>query len=163
LALREWASGDVRRSVVRARRILRVLHQAIVYEPREGRAAEIAGWSNAIVGIGVGALVWSETSSVALAVPAAIAAIIVLRLALAGRMTVWFAAVAGSMAVAAVGATLAWLFAHAIESPLAPPIAAALGAIGAGAVPGWAYARLAKLRAEDVPDSLLTPARSSRF
>jgi hypothetical protein len=142
--------------------LVRAVQRAIQYESRAGRAAEIAGWSNGVAAVAAGAGVWLEARSWGLAFGAALVAFVLLRLALAHRVTVWVAAIVGTLSVAAAGGALAWLFSHVSESPAAPPIAAALGALVAGALPGWAYATLARRRASDVPDSLVTPVPSSR-
>jgi hypothetical protein len=144
------------------RRFFRTLLRAVFYESREGRAAEIAAWSNALVGLAAGVALWLELGSWVLAFGAAALVFLVLRVALAHRVTVWIAAVVGTLVVATAGAALAWVFAHVIEIPSAPPIAAVLAGLALGALPGWAYVQLARSRANDVPDSLVTPVPSSR-
>lgn len=139
-------------------RWLRGVRNALVYESREGRAAEIAGWANFCSSALFAAAGYYATHAVSFAIAAGLASLVSLRLALAHRTTVRFAAAIGTVAVATVGGALAWLFAHALESWAAPPLAGALGAILGGALPARAYAQIAKRRAEDVPDSLLTSA-----
>jgi hypothetical protein len=136
-------------------RVLRLLRRAVVYESREGRAAEIAGWSNFVAAFVVGAGAFYAERSFAFAFAALVAALVALRLALANRVTVWLAAAVGSLSVATACGALAWTFAHVLEMPAAPPIAGALGALVGGAIPATAYLRIARRRADDVPDSLL--------
>jgi hypothetical protein len=87
---------------------------------------------------------------------------IVLRLALAHRYTVWLAATLGTLTIGALGGLLAWLFAHALEMPSAPSIAGAIGAVLAALAPAWSYAHLAGRRAENVRDSLVDPISARR-
>ena len=145
-------------------RILRAVHHGIFHASREGRVAEIVGWSNAAVALAAAVVTFLGTSSWALSAAAFVGLFALLRLALSHRVTVWIAAILGTVAVASAGGALAWVFAHVIESPAAPPAAAVLGALATGVLPGWAYAQLARLRADAVPDSLIEPvsARSSR-
>jgi hypothetical protein len=139
------------------------LSRAVFYESREGRAAEIAAWSNALVGIAAGVAAWASLRSWGIAFGVALVAFVLLRVALAHRVTVWIAAVFGTVVVGASGGALTWLFAHVIEVPAAPPIAAAIAALVTGALPGWAYLQLARHRANDIPDSLVAPVPSSRY
>lgn len=130
---------------------------------REGRASEIAIWSNAasalVVAGGVAALTWPQLPGHAawIGLGAGIVAFIGLRLSLAHRWTVWIAAAFGTLTIAALGGGLAWLFGHVLESPSAPSIAAVLGAIAAALAPAWSYAHLARRRSEGRRDSLLEP------
>ena len=89
-------------------------------------------------------------------------ALVVLRFALTHRLTVWFAAAVGTLTVAAVGGTLAWLFGHVVEIASAPSIAAVAGALLAALAPAWSYANIARRRAEDVRDSLIDPISAPR-
>jgi hypothetical protein len=136
-------------------RTLRLLRNALVYESREGRAAEVCGWSNLVTAVAAAAGTFYAARSVPVALAAGVAAFIALRLALAHRVTVWIAAAVGTLSVAAVGGAFAWVFAHVVDASAAPPIAAALGAIVAGALPALSYARVARRRAAGVRDSLL--------
>jgi hypothetical protein len=117
----------------------------------------VAAWSNAAAAVGVGAGCFWLFRSWILALVACIVTFAGLRLALAHRVTVWFAASFGTLAVAAVGGGFAWLFAHLLEAPQLPSIAAVFGAVLSATVPAWSYARLALRRAEHVPDSLIDP------
>ena len=137
-----------------ARRALRGARHAILYESRAGRAAEIAGWSNALAAALAGAAALYEARRPALALVAVVATFALLRAALAHRSTVWIAAALGTLSVSAAAGSLAWVFAQTLETPTAPPIAAVLVAIGSALLPAMAYARLARLRQDDVPDSL---------
>ena len=145
------------------KRILRALRSAILVESRQGRAAEIAGWSNAAsavaVAAGAVALAWSRLGSHALwlGLPTGAVALFLLRLALTHRMTVWIAAVLGTLTIAVLGGLLSWVFAHALEMPTVPPIAAAVGALLASLAPAWSYGQLVQRRAESVRDSLIDP------
>jgi hypothetical protein len=139
-------------------RFFRALHHVIFHASRQGRCAEIAGWSNALASLGIGAGLFALYRSVGLAVGATLVIFVLLRAALANRSTIWVAASFGTLAVSATAGGLSWLFAHVLESlPTAPPIAAILGAVGAAIVPAWAYGRLAQRRAENVRDSLFDP------
>lgn len=152
------------------RRAVRALHHAVFHESRQGRAVEIAGWSNAASALGVAAAVtyfgWSRLPVHAawIGLVAGAVTLVVLRLALAHRLTVWVAAAMGTLSVAAFGGGLAWLFAHVLEVPSAPSIGAVLGAVLAALAPAWSYAHLAGRRAANVRDSLVDPvsARPSR-
>jgi hypothetical protein len=147
----------------RVGRALRTLGHAIFDESRGGRASEIAAWSNGASALGVAIAVttlgWDR-----LPVNAAWAGLVVgaltlagLRLALVHRFTVWVAAVVGTLTVAAIGGTLAWLLGHLVELAAAPPIAALAGALLAAVAPAWSYANIARRRADDVRDSLVEP------
>jgi hypothetical protein len=130
---------------------------------REGRAAEIAAWSNAATALAVAGAVasvaWSRVHVHALTIGLAcgLVAFVALRFALAHRVTVWVAAVAGTLTISALGGSAAWLFAHVVDSALAPSIAAVAGALGAALAPAWGYAQLARRRAEHIRDSLIDP------
>ena len=153
------------------RRATRAVHHAVFHASREGRAAEIAAWANAAssvaVGAGVAVVVWSQlallpASAAWIGLVAGVVAFVGLRLALAHRLTVWIAAGFGTLTLAALGGSLAWLFGHVVESPAAPSIAAVLGALVAALAPAWSYAHLARRRAEDVRDSLIAPVSVPR-
>lgn len=88
--------------------------------------------------------------------------LVALRLALTHRLTVWFAALVGTLTVAAVGGALAWLFGHVVETAAAPSIAAIAGALLAALAPAWSYANIARLRAGDIRDSLVDPISAPR-
>ena len=143
--------------------MLRLLRHAVFQASRKGRAGEIAGWANGAsalaVAAGVTALGWPQLSMHAAWIGLAVGVISFggLRLALAHRVTVWIAATLGTVTVAALGGGLAWLFAHVVERPAVPSIAAVVGALGAAIAPAWSYAHLAKRRKENVPDSLISP------
>lgn len=138
-------------------RTLRYLHHTVFDESREGRAYEIVAWSKAFAGFGLGAGAFVLTRSHLAALCALLATLVLLRAALTSRRTLWIAASLGTASVAACGGALTWLFGHVIEVPAVPFIAGVLGATTSAAVPAWAYARLARRRAESVPDSLLEP------
>jgi len=138
-------------------RALRAIHHAAFHASRDGRTAEIAAWSNAAAALGVGALAFYTTRSWVLALIAAPLAFVLLRVALAHRVTVWLAASFGTLAVAAAGGTLCWPFAHVTDSASLPSIAAVFGGILSACAPAWSYAKLARHRADNVPDSLVEP------
>lgn len=146
----------------RARRLARAADHIVFDASREGRAAEIAAWSNAAsafaVALGTAALLWERFSSNAVwgALVAGVVTVLVLRLALTHRYTVWLAAAAGTLTIASLGAAVGWLFGHVVESPAAPSIAAVLVALLGAVAPAWAYSQLAKRRATD-RDSLIDP------
>ncbi|MDB4934386.1 MAG: hypothetical protein JWP87_1358 [Labilithrix sp.] len=139
-------------------------------ESREGRAAEIAAWSNGATAVAVALAItvlgWSRlpVHSAWLGLAAGAFTLLVLRLALAHRFTVWFAAVAGTLTIASLGGSIAWVLGHVIETPSAASIAAVVGALLSALAPAWSYSRIAKRRAESVRDSLVDPVsvRSSR-
>jgi hypothetical protein len=143
--------------------VLKLLHHAVFHASREGRAGEIAAWANGAsafaIAAGVTALGWSRLSMHAAWIGLAVGIVTFagLRLSLAHRVTVWIAAAFGTLTIAALGGGLAWLFAHVVESPAAPSIAAVLGALAAALAPAWSYAHLAKRRKENVRDSLISP------
>jgi hypothetical protein len=140
----------------------RVRH-AVFDESRAGRAAEIALWSNGASALAVaasaGALLWSRLSlhAVWIALALGVVTFAGLRLSLAHRVTVWIAAFAGTLTIAALGGSFAWVFAHVLEMPDAPSVAGVLGALVAALLPAWSYAQLARRRANHVRDSLLDP------
>ncbi len=138
-------------------RSFRKLHHVVFHASREGRASEIAAWSNALVSValGGGAFVWTHSWPFTVCVP--ILVFVLLRAALTHRVTLWIAGVLGTCSVAAAAGGLAWLFGHVIEIPSVPLIAAVVVAIGSATVPAWAYRRLAQRRAENVRDSLIDP------
>lgn len=145
------------------KRFFRAVYQAIFVASRQGRAAEIAAWSNAAgalaVGGGVAALAWSRMGSGAAWLGLGVGAVtlLLLRLALTHRLTVWVASLLGTLTVAACGGSLTWLFAHVLEMPSVPPVAAVVGALLAALAPAWSYAQLARRRAESIRDSLIDP------
>lgn len=112
-----------------------------------------------MLGAGAVYLAWSWLGADALWLGAGAAAFAftLLRVSLVNRVSVWIAAALGTLTVGALGGSLAWVFAHVIETPWAPALAAIVGAIVAAAPPAWSYARLARRRQEDVPDSLIEP------
>jgi hypothetical protein len=148
---------------VRRNTFARRLRHAVFDESRAGRAAEVAAWANAAsavgVGVGVAALTWGRLSgnAVWIGVVVAVVTFAGLRLSLAHRITMWISAVVGTLSVAAIGGTIAWVFGHVIESGAAPSIAGVLGAVVSASLPAWSYAHIARRRANDVPDSLLEP------
>lgn len=137
------------------RSALRAARHAIIYESRAGRAAEIAGWSNALTAVLAGAGALYATRGVALSATVLVATFVALRVALAHRWTVWVAAALGTVAVGTAFGALAWLFAQLLETPSAPTTAAILCAVGSAVLPASAYARVARLRADEAPDSLV--------
>lgn len=145
------------------RRFLRAVHHAVFHESRQGRAAEIVAWSNAAAALGAGAQAFVLGASIAVSGALAVLAFVLLRLALLHRVTVWIAAAFGTIAVAGAAGGLAWLFAHVVENPAAPPIAAAAAGVLTAIVPTRAYVQFARSRANDERDSLVEPvsARSS--
>lgn len=144
-------------------RVFGAVRRAIFDESRQGRAAEIAGWSNAAsalaIAIALGALTWSRIAVHAIWVGLMVGGITLalLRLALTHRTTVWIASSLGTLTLAAIGGSMAWLFAHVLEIPSAPSIAAVIGALLAALPPAWSYAQLARRRAEHIRDSLVDP------
>lgn len=151
------------------KRLVRALHHAVFVESRQGRAAEIAAWANGAsacaVALGATALAWSHMAprhAACLGLGAGAVTLLLLRLALAHRLTVWIASAIGTVTIAALGGSLAWLFAHVLEIAAAPPIAALIGALGAALAPAWGYGQLVRLRAELVRDSLLDPLGDPR-
>jgi hypothetical protein len=144
-------------------RALRALRHVVLDQSREGRAAEIVAWSNGLGAVAVAGAVtvfgWSRFSvhSAWIGLAAGALALVVLRLALTHRSTVWLAAAVGTTTIAALGGSLAWLFGHVVEVPAVPLIAAALGALLAALAPAWSYAHFARRRASDVRDSLVEP------
>ncbi|MDB5216982.1 MAG: hypothetical protein JWO86_4909 [Myxococcaceae bacterium] len=155
--------GPSHRSDTFAARAVRSIRHAIVDESRGGRAAEIAAWSNGATAVGVGLAIsvlgWERLAIHAawLGLAGAVLMLVVLRLALTHRLTVWVAAVAGTLSVAALSGSLAWLFAHVVENAEAPSIAALAGALLGALAPAWGYAHIARCRANDVRDSLVDP------
>ena len=149
-------------------KVARIVHHAIFDASRGGRASEIASWANAAsalaVAAGVAAALWSRLGSDALwaGLGALVVVFVGLRLSLAHRVTVWIAAAFGTLTIAALGGSLAWLFGHVVEVPDAPSIAAVLGALAAALAPAWSYTQLARLRSERVRDSLLEPLSAPR-
>ena len=138
-------------------RVLRRLRHIVFNASRAGRCAEVAGWSNAVAAIALGGGAFALTRAWPVTLGVALVAFVLLRAALTHRFTIWVAAAFGTLAVAAAGGGLAWLFAHVVESsPSAPSIAGVVGAVGAAILPVWGYGRLAQRR-EHVRDSLLDP------
>jgi len=160
-----YVDPDVpRRPRTRLGRFARAVHHWIVDESRDGRAAEIVAWSNAATALALAAAVafaaWSRWPGQApwMGLAAFAGSFVLLRIALVHRVTVWIAALLGTLTVGAVAGGLAWFFAHVIEdSPSAPILAAAVASLLAAAPAASAYAKLAKRRSSDVPDSLLEP------
>jgi hypothetical protein len=147
----------------RVHRVLRAADHVVFDASRVGRAGEIAGWSNAAsafaVALGTAASLWSRfaTNAAWLGLVAGAATLLLLRLALAHRYTVWISAAIGTLTIASLGASAAWLLGHVVETPSAPSAAAVLGAVIASLAPAWAYAQLAKRRADRERDSLIDP------
>ena len=148
----------------RLRRALRFVHHSIFHESRGGRAAEIIAWSNSASALAIGAgmtyLAWPRHGVTAFlfGLLGTLIAFVVLRLSLASRNAVWGAAALGTITIGALGGGFAWVFAHVVDGWTAlPPIAGALGAIAAGAVPALSYAKVIRLRQDEVQDSLIEP------
>lgn len=147
----------------RVRRVARAADHIVFDASRQGRAAEIAAWSNAAsafgVALGTTALLWTRFGGNAawLGLVAGAVTLLVLRLALAHRYTLWFSAVVGTLTTASLGAAVAWLFGHVVEAPVAPSLAAVLGAVLAALAPAWAYSQLAQRRGSSDRDSLIDP------
>jgi hypothetical protein len=138
--------------------ILRMLRHLLFNASRHGRCAEIAGWSNAVAALGFATGAMVLLNSWILAAGVFVLAFVLLRLALANRLSLGVAACCGTIAVAGAGGGVAWLFAHVLESyPSAPWVALVVGGIAAGALPAWAYGRLLGLRESGVRDSLTHP------
>ena len=144
-------------------RALRAVDHAIFDASRVGRAGEIAAWSNAAsalaVALGATALLWTEFAYSAgwFGLGAGVVSLVLLRLALTHRFTVWLSACAGTLTIAALGSSVAWLFGHMVEAPWAPSVAAVLGGVLAAVLPAWAYSQLARRRANAERDSLIDP------
>lgn len=151
-----WMCAPSILPMARPRTFLRRLQSLVFLESREGRPSEVAAYANALASMGLGVGTYLLTHSL-LAIVAAVVLFVLLRVALVHRATIWIAASCGTLAVASTGAGLAWLFAHVSETPWAPSVAAVVGAIVTAMLPAWAYAKIAELRANDVPDSLLEP------
>src|SRR5690242_4219116 len=83
--------------------LIRSIHHAIFHASREGRSAEVAAWSNAVASLGLGAGAFMLAHSWPLALVVATFSFVLLRVALAHRLTVWVAASFGTLAVSAVG------------------------------------------------------------
>jgi hypothetical protein len=145
------------------RRLVRAADHVVFDASRVGRAGEIAAWSNGAsalaAALGTTALLWNRfgTSAAWLGLVAGAVTLLVLRLALAHRYTVWISAAVGTLTIASLGASVAWLFGHVVEAAAAPSVAAVLGALLAGLAPVWAYAQLAKRRANAERDSFIDP------
>ena len=129
---------------------------------REGRCSEIAAWSSALASLALAAGAWWFARSWQIALGVFVLGLASLRVALAHRLTVWIAASLGTLAVGAVGGGLSWLFAHVVDDPTIPSIAAVAGALVSSLAPAWAYASVAQRRAQDVPDSLFDPVSVPR-
>lgn len=148
------------------RRALRAADHVVFDQSRLGRAAEVAAWANAAsafaVAVGVGARLWARfgTNAAWLGLVAGALTLLVLRLALAHRYSLWLAASAGTLTLASLGAAIGWVFGHAIEVSSAPSIAAVLCALVSAILPAWAYSQLAKHRQTE-RDSLLSPPVSA--
>jgi hypothetical protein len=146
------------------RKFLKGIQRVLSYESRDGRAAEIAGWSNALAALGAGGGAWYGTGSWIAALAVSVVLFSCLRIALAHRVTVWIACAVGTIVVGATAGALAWTFGHIAEHPLAPALAAMIVGLCSTIAPAWAYTHIARQRANDVPDSLVDPGpvRSSR-
>lgn len=136
------------------------MHRVVFHASRAGRAAEICGWANALAALGFGGGVFWLLHSIPGAICTAILSFVLLRAALANRVTLWIAAACGSLAVSAGAGALVWVFAHVAEHPAVPPVLAVFAAIACATLPAWSYAQLARHR-EHGPDSLLEPVSSS--
>lgn len=142
---------------------MRRLHHRVFDQSRAGRAYEVAAWANAASAFAIaGGVAWTlwprySTNAIGIGVAVFVVAFVGLRFSLAHRMTVWIAATVGTLTIASLGAGLAWVFAHAVESPAAPSIGAAIGALIAAIAPAWSYAHLARRRADSIRDSLIDP------
>jgi hypothetical protein len=147
----------------RVRSVVRVTAHAVFDASREGRAAEITAWANAIgafaVALGTTALLREHAGSRATWIGLAVGMVtfVALRLALAHRYTVWLAGALGTLSVASLAGAAGWVFGHLAEAPSAPSIAAVTCALLAAVVPGWGYAQVAKRRANHERDSLVDP------
>jgi hypothetical protein len=159
------ASGSPSRFGARA---IRTLRRAVFDESREGRAAEVAAWSNAAAAVAIALAImvagWERLAVHAAWVGLGAGAItlVLLRLALTSRLTVWIAAGTGTLTVAALAGVVAWLFGHVVEVAAAPSIAAVAGALLGALAPAWGYAHIARRRASDVRDSLVDPVSAPR-
>ncbi|MDB4942759.1 MAG: hypothetical protein JWP97_2293 [Labilithrix sp.] len=143
--------------------LLRTLRHAVVDVSASGRPGEVAAWSNgasaAVLGAGAAALAWDRlaVSGAWVGVAVFVATFFALRLSLTRRGTLWIAAGFGTVTVGAMGGALAWLFAHVVDVPALPSVAAVLGAAVASLGPAWAYRELARRRATGHRDSLVDP------
>jgi hypothetical protein len=146
----------------RLSRSLRKLHHIVFTASRDGRSSEIAAWSNAAAALLLGAGAFALTRSWPFGIGLAVVSFVLLRGALTHRLTVWVAASLGTLAIGGLGGALAWLFAHVIEQPAVPSIAAVIGAVTSATLPAWAYANLGHRRARHERDSLLDPIPLSR-
>ena len=167
-SLRKSAAPSARPRRSALVKALQIAHHAIFDASRGGRATEIASWANAAsaltIGAGTAALLWSRLGANALWAGAAALVVVFagLRLSLAHRVTVWIAGAFGTVTVAALGGSLAWLFGHVVEAPAVPSVAAVVGAVFAALAPAWSYTHIARLRSEHVRDSLLAPLSAPR-
>jgi hypothetical protein len=149
-------------------RAIRTLRHAVFDESRGGRAAEVAAWSNAAAAVAIALAIivagWDRLAVHAawLALVAGASTLVLLRLALTSRLTVWIAALAGTLTVAAIAGVVAWAFGHVVENAEAPSIAAVTGALLGALAPAWGYAHIARRRASDVRDSLVEPVSAPR-
>ena len=139
------------------RRAARFVRHVVFDASRAGRSSEIAAWSNALASLGLAGGAYALVRSWPLALAVAVIAFVLLRVALAHRLTVWIAAALGTLAVGAVGGALCWLFGHVLEQAAAPWIAGALGALLSALAPAWAYGSLAQRRERNIRDSLVDP------
>lgn len=139
------------------RRFRRYVHAVVAYESSVGRAAEVAGWANALVAAAFAGGVFGGTRSVGVAAAVGVTAFVALRLALAHRIGVWVVWGVGTAAVGGSAGALGWLLAQVAERAWCPPVAAVLCGLAAAAVPAWAYTVIARARAAGMPDSLVHP------
>ena len=124
----EYTASLARRSlceprIVRfLRRFARAGRHVVFDESRGGRAAEIAAWSNGASAVALGAAYGARVGA---ASGARARGSVLRRGALAfarppprarASLTLWIAAVGGTLTIAAGGGTLAWLFAHLVET-----------------------------------------------
>jgi hypothetical protein len=136
----------------------RRLRQIVLERSSQGRAAEIVGWSNAAAAGAGGIAIGYRTGTPLGGLVAFAVAFAGLRLMLAHRKTVGFAALLGTSAVAGAAGSVTWLFAHVVDRAGFADALGIMGALVGGAVSAWAYADLAGKRHAKVPDSLVASA-----
>src|SRR5262245_44269551 len=85
------------------RAVVRALRHGILQASREGRCSEIVAWSNAVASMSIGAFAYMLSGAWGIGLAVAVAALVVLRLAIAHPRAVWIAASLGTVAVAAAG------------------------------------------------------------
>jgi hypothetical protein len=146
-------------------RFARRLRRIVFESSSHGRAAEIVGWSNAAAAaIGAIAIGFRMRAPWA-GVLAFAVGFLGLRLLLAHRKTVAFAAMFGTLAIGGAAGALTWLFAHVVDRAGFADALAVVGALVGGAVSSWAYAEVASKRHANIRDSLIVstvPSSSER-